>query len=117
MCREFSSRTREFVPERHESHKRVARVAVGRGVNDPIAAVALAQIQRRRQTITYVADVAGVDRSVLSKWLGGRRKTMRLADIAAVMRVLGIVVVPREDLADAHRTLRPGSPPPRRPAR
>lgn len=69
----------------------------GRMEPDPIAKLVLVRLQERGWKIADLAEHTDLHRSVLCKWLSGRR-TIRVSLVLRVMRVLDIVAVPREDL-------------------
>lgn len=58
---------------------------------DPVASAVLLELQRRGMTIQTLSRFSGVHRSVLSRWLAGRR-TVKVEDAVKVMRVLGLEV-------------------------
>jgi transcriptional regulator with XRE-family HTH domain len=65
-------------------------------LQDEIALTVLAELQRRQWTIQMIARLSGVHRSVLSRWLSGRRG-LRTADLVLIMRVLDLQITRRSD--------------------
>lgn len=64
----------------------------------------LRQIERRKMTITQLADLSDVGRQDLARWLNGRR-SIRVSQAAKVMAVLRIFVVAEADNGQAARRM------------
>lgn len=76
---------------------------------DPIATLVLNELHRRGMTIGELSRRAGVGRYALGRWLSGSR-TIRVSHAAAVMQILGLVVVAERDFrgqAHNHHTQPP----------
>lgn len=62
---------------------------------DPVARIALQQLQQRRMHLSDLAEKADVHISILSRWFNGKR-TVKLDQALRVMAVLGMTVVVNE---------------------
>lgn len=66
---------------------------------DAIARSVIVESQRRDLSIARVADISGVDRSVVSRWLGGKRN-ISASTAAKILDALGLRIVPSVPAAD-----------------
>jgi len=58
---------------------------------DPVAACTLRALGRRGMTVTRLAEITGLDRSTLTKWLSGQR-AISTHKASRVMTALGLVI-------------------------
>lgn len=69
---------------------------------DAIARAVNAEITRRGFSVTFTAELAGVDKSVLCRWLNGKRNTSA-ATAAKVLDALDLAIRPGTTAVVVHK--------------